>query len=154
MELKTLSAVLSFAEKVEDKTAGFYESLASKEKFLGDRELFLGFAEENKKHKQQVKRVYQESITDAFEIGGSFNLNSSDYSVDTTLPGDMSYPDILKRAMELEEKTGKFYLNSSEQSNSLLTDISRIFKVIAKKKSERRLKLSSLYQETKGGLDD
>jgi rubrerythrin len=151
MKLKTLSTVRSFAEKVEDKVAEFYECLANNEKFLRNKELFLDFAKENRKHKQQVKRVCQESITDAFETSGSFNLNSSDYLVDTALPEDMSSPNILKRAMKLEEKTGKFYLTSSEQSSSLLTDISRTFRVIAKKKSQRQLKLGSVYAEIKGG---
>jgi len=154
MEIRTLSAVLSFAEKLEGQGAEFYEDLSNQEKFSENRNFFSDFAKGNRKHKQQVKRAYQESITDAFETGGSFNLEPSDYLVSIAMSGGLGQPAIIKKAIELEEKMGKFYLDAGDQSKSLLADISRTFKLIAKKKSERQNKLRYLYQENKGGLDD
>jgi len=138
----TASAIISFAEKLEDGSSKFYEKLA--EKYPESKEIFLAFAKESKKNRVLVIRTYQETITDALEACFIKGLNLKDYLVETTLKEGMSYFDALKMAIELEEKASKFYSDVAERSKSLLATIPSAFKKVAKRRNNRKLKLKSL----------
>lgn len=142
----TASAIITFAEKLEDATSEFYRKLAGR--CTDNKEKFLGFAKESEKNKVQVIRTYQETISDALEACFSFEgLNLSDYVVETKLTEDMSYIDALKTAIELEEKASRFYSNVAELSKSLLATIPRILRKVAQKRNSRKLTLRSLLDE-------
>jgi len=144
MELTTASAVINFAEKLEDNSAKFYEDLA--QRYAESSEFFLSFVTENKKNKTMIKRTYNEVISDALEACFLFEgLNAGDYLIETTLIEGKNYADSLKVAMNVEEKIQGFYLKTAEQSKPFLADVSRVFERIAKKRNERKLKLKSLY---------
>jgi len=146
MKLNTASEIINFAVKLEDNSAKFYENLA--QRYEEGREIFLLFAQENKKNKTLVKRTYYEVISDALEAGFSFkSLNTDDYLLETGLIEDKGYFDILRMAIEIEERIQKFYLVTAEQSKSLMADIPRAFERIARKRNERKLKLRSLLKE-------
>jgi hypothetical protein len=163
----TASAIISFAEKLEDSSSTFYGGLA--ERWTedkqpptpipltkggqggcgkGDKETFLNFAKESEKNKTSVVRTYRETITDALEAGFSFEgLNLSDYEAKTTLTENVSYSEALGMAIELEEKACKFYSDVAERSQSLLATIPGAFSKVAKRRSDRKLKLQSLLDE-------
>lgn len=141
----TASAIISFAERLEDDSSKFYEELA--DKFVEGKETFLAFAKKSKKNKVLVIRTYQETITDALEACFSFEgLNLSDYLAETTLTEGMSYSDSIKMAIELEAKASKFYSDVTERSKSLLATISRAFRKVAERRNNRKLKLKSLLE--------
>jgi rubrerythrin len=142
----TASVIVSFAEKLEDSSSTFYERLA--ERFVESKEIFLTFAKESEKNKTSVVRTYRETITDALEAGFSFEgLDIRDYEAETTLTEDVSYSEALGIAIELEEKACKFYSDVAERSQSLLATIPRAFSRVAKRRSDRKLKLQSLLDE-------
>lgn len=148
MDLYTASAVTSFYDKLEEQAARFYENLADNEKYSDGKEIFLAFAREDRKHREMVLRAYREVITDAFEAGFSFTgLQESDYRINTELTEDLSYSDILRRALEIEEKLYRFCTDVSEKSRGLLDDISHAFERVAKRKADRKLRLESLLKE-------
>jgi len=139
----TTSAIISFAEKLEDDSSRFYRKMA--EKYVEGKEAFLGFARESEKNKVLVTRTYQETITDAIEACFSFKgLNLNNYLFDTTLAEDADYKDTLKAGIELEEKASKFYMDVAERSRSLLATIPRAFGRAAEVRSKRKLKLQLL----------
>lgn len=140
----TASAIISFAEKLEDSSSRFYRRLA--EKFVENcEETFLSFAKESEKNKLMVTRTYQETITDALEACFSFKgLNLNDYIAETTLTEETSYLETLKMALQLEEKAAKFYLDVAECSRSLLATIPHAFRKVAEKRDNRKFKLKSL----------
>jgi len=142
----TASAIISFAEKLEEGSSKFYEELA--EKFVEGKETFLSFSKESMKNRVLVIRTYQETITDALEACFIKGLNLSDYLAETRLKEDMSYSDALKVAIELEEKASKFYSDVAERSKSLLATIPRAFKKVAKRRKSRKLKLKSLLESS------
>jgi hypothetical protein len=163
----TASAIISFAEKLEDSSSTFYEELA--ERWAedkqpptpipltkggrggcgkGDKETFLNFAKECEKNKTLVVRTYRETITDALEAGFSFEgLDLRDYDAETTLTENISYSEALGMAIELEDKACKFYSDVAERSKLLLATIPRAFSRVAQKRSDRKLKLQSLLDE-------
>jgi len=143
MQLQTASQVINFAVELEDKSAKFYEDLA--EKFKQYKEVFLSFVRENKKNKLFVQRVYNEVVSDALETGFSFeDLGVDDYLIEINLAEDVSLPDVLKKALDIEAKIERFYLNAAKKSKSFLADIPRVFEKIGKKRDERKEKLKSL----------
>jgi len=140
----TASAIVSFAEKLESESSTFYRRIA--ERFAADcREMLLIFAEESENSRVMVTRTYRETISDALEACFSFTgLDLSNYVAEMALTDDISDLDALKMAVDLEEKTSKFYLDVSERSESLLATISHAFRKLAKTRSNRVLKLKTL----------
>ena len=141
MELNTASATISFAKKLENESAKFYEDLAKRTK---DEDVFLSFANENRKNVTQIERAYYGVITDAIEGCFAFKISPDEYTFSTELAENSSYSDALDKAIEMEEKIIKFYSDAAAQSESLMADIPRAFRLVIKKRSSRRPKLRSL----------
>jgi rubrerythrin len=143
----TASAIISFAETLEDSSSNFYEELA--ERWKENEKQFLAFAKESERNKTSVVRTYQETISDALEAGFSFEgLNLNDYAIKTTLTEDDSYNDALKIAIDFEKQACKFYLDVAERSRSLLATIPRAFLRVAKRRDKRQLELQSMLAKS------
>lgn len=145
MEINTASAAISFARKLEEDSAKFYEDLS--QKYPKSKDVFLTFAKENTKNVVQVERAYYGVITDAIEGCFAFNIDPEAYSFKNELPEDSSYSEALAGAMDMEEKIIKFYSDAAEQSKSLMADVPRAFKMVAKKRGNRQLTLKSLLSK-------
>lgn len=142
-EEATCSAIITFADKLEDRSSKFYEDLAAKA--AEEKEIFVAFAKESMKNKVLVTRTYQETITDALEAC-FIRINLSNYSAKATLTEDMNYIDGLKTAIKLEEEASRFYKDAAERSQSLLATIPRAFKKVAERRGSRKAKLESLLE--------
>jgi len=142
MEINTASATISFARKLEEDSAKFYEGLS--QKYPKGEDVFLAFAKENKKNVVQIERAYYGVITDAIEGCFAFNLNPGEYTLKTELAEEASFSEALDKAVEIEEKMIKFYSDAAEQSKSLMADVPRAFTLIARKREGRESKLRSL----------
>ena len=142
MELNTASAAISFARKLEEDSAKFYEDLSRR--YAKDKDVWLSFAKENEKNIVQIERAYYGVITDAIEGCFAFNLNPDDFAFKTGLAEGASYSEALEKAMEIEEKVINFYSTAAEQSKSYMADVPRAFTMVAKKRDNRRAKLRSL----------
>ena len=147
MEIHTASATISFAKKLEEDSAKFYEDLS--QRYAKDADVLLSFAKENRKNIVQVERAYYGVISDAIEGCFAFNVNPDEYTFKTELAEKASYSDVLNKAIEIEEQIIKFYSDAAEQSKSLMADIPRNFVIVAKKRNNRIPKLKSLIE--KGG---
>ena len=133
---------MSFAKELENESAKFYQNLS--QRFVKDKDLFLTFAKENGEYIIQIERAYYGVITDAIEGCFAFNINPEVYAFKTELSEKASYSEVLGRAIEIEEKIIKFYSDAAEQSKSLMADVPRAFKIVAKKRDSRRSMLKSL----------
>ena len=142
MKLQTASAVISFAKRLEDESAKFYQDLS--QRYAEGKDIFLSLAKENGKNVVQIERAYYEVITDAIEGCFAFNINSDEYTFETVLAENASYSDALDKAIELEEKIAEFYTDAAEQSKSLMADVPRAFMMVTKKRVNRVVKLRSL----------
>ena len=142
MIINTCSGAMSFARELENESAKFYQNLS--EKFLKEKDIFLSFIKENEDYITQIERAYYGVITDAIEGCFAFNINPEEYTYKTEIPENISYSEALERAIEIEEKIIKFYIDAAEQSKSLMADVPRAFKIVAKKRESRRSMLKSL----------
>ncbi len=145
MELNTASEVISLARKFEEDGVRYYENLA--QRYVKDGETWLAFARENKSNVQQIERAYYGVITDAIEGCFCFAINPEEYTLDTKLTENTSYPEVLGKAARMEEKIMKFYSDAVEQSKSLLPDVPRVFSRVAKKRGDRIAKLGTLLSD-------
>ena len=144
MKLHTASEVISFVRELEGESAKFYEALSRK--YAQNSDVFLSFAKENGKNIVQVERSYYGVITDALEGCFAFDVETDTYALKTDLVENASYSDALGRAVEIEEKIIKFYSDAAEQSQTLMADVPRVFKIIAKKRGNRVAEFGSLSQ--------
>lgn len=142
MKLHTTSETISFVKELEEKSARFYEALSLR--YSKNEDLFLSFANENKKYVTQIQRAYYSVITDAIEGCFAFDLDSDEYTFETELSERGSYSDALAKAVEMEEKLLKLYSVAADQSMSLMADVPRNFRIVAKKRDKRIPKLKSL----------
>jgi hypothetical protein len=142
MKLHTASETISFVKELEEKSARFYEDMS--QRYSKDEDIFLSLAKENRKYAAQIQRTYYSVITDAIEGGYAFDLESDEYILDTELPEKASYSDALDKAVEIEEKMVKFYTVAAQQSMSLMADVPRSFKIVARKRNNRIPRLRSL----------
>jgi len=142
MIINTCSGAMSLAKELENDSAKFYQNLSVR--FPKDKDLFLSFAKENGEYITQIERAYYGVITDAIEGCFAFNLNPEEYALKTNSEENESYSDLVKRAIEIEEKIVKFYSDAAEQSKSLMADVPRAFKMVVKKRSHRPSTLKSL----------
>jgi len=141
MRINTCSGAISFSKELENESAKFYQNVS--QKFEKDKDVFLNFVKENGKNIVQIERAYYGVITDAIEGCFAFDISQDEYQFKTIMANNASYSDMLKEALEIEEKILNFYLKAAEQSQYLMADIPRAFKMVAKKRKDRILKLKS-----------
>ena len=142
MTINTCSGAMSFAKELENESSKFYQKLS--ERFTKEKDLFLSFAKENGEYITQIERAYYGVISDAIEGCFAFNIAPEKYGFKTELSEKAALTDVLKSALEIEEKMITFYSDAAEQSKSLMADVPRAFKMVAKKRDLRKGKLLSL----------
>jgi rubrerythrin len=147
MDSPTASAVIDFAVKLEEDSAGYYKRLA--EKYDEKSKIFMLFSKENGKNRTAVQRAYYGVISDALEGCFAFNeLKLSRYEIDSNIESNESYLESLKRAIDMESRIASFYIDAAKPARSLLADVPRAFERIAKKRKERQLTLLNLLTES------
>jgi rubrerythrin len=145
MIINTCSGAVSFAKELENESAQFYQNLS--QTFGKDKEALLSFAKENGEFIIQIERAYYGVITDAIEGCFAFHINPEEYTLRTELAERASYAEALVKAIEIEEKIIKFYADAAEQSKSLMADVPRAFRMVAKKRSNRQSTLKALLDK-------
>ena len=141
-EIKTASAVMSLARKLEEEGAGFYSALS--QKFPEQSEAFAALAKENKRFISQLETTYYSVISDALEGCFSFRLEPAAYNLKVALKPGEGLPGAVKTALAMEEKTMEFYNLAAEQSKGLLADVPRMMAQISQKREKRRTTLKDL----------
>ncbi len=142
MKLHTASEVISLAKKLESESAKLYRDLSRR--YAKDGDVFTSFARENEANIVQIERAYYGVITDAIEGGFAFDLEPDDYTFEAVLAQDASRSDALDKASSIEEKISRFYSDAAKQSDVLMADIPRAFRLVAKKRDNRRARLKAL----------
>lgn len=141
----TASAVINFAEKLEDDSSKFYEELA--DRYPQNKSSFLAFAKENQNNKILLVRTYRETITDAMEACFSFKGLKLHRSKIRKMPGkNTTYADALKIAFELETTATEFYSNVLKCSKSFLATISQSFGKVGQRRKKRITELELMLK--------
>jgi len=151
MDIPTFGALLRFAIELEEQHQIAYQEVAEKTDKAKIKETFLDLAQQNKKSRSQVEKLYQENIRSDMDIGVQEpipGLKRSDYLDESKLPSGASGVAFLKLAVHGEERAQKFYLNSVLQVKARWPAIARSLDKLAREKLERKAKLESLDTDT------
>jgi hypothetical protein len=76
-------------------------------------------------------------------------MNENDYRINTELTEDISYADVLKMAIDIEDKTYNFCVDGAKRSRGLLHDVPDALEIVAKRTTRRKQTLQSLLEKTK-----
>jgi rubrerythrin len=139
----TASAIMSFCQRLEDHSAALYAELATR--FPEQGKLFEGLSEDCGKHKTQIVRTYQETVTDALETNYSFEglqLPVDALGVGVSAASDLNAA--VSAAISLEERAIAFYEEVAVRSESLLATIPRAFNRVARRRQRRKETLIAL----------
>ena len=138
----TAAAIMSAVQRLEDASATFYDGLAAA--YPAHAKQFQGYAKDCEKHRAQLLRTYQETVTDALETNYSFEgLSLAAADVESSVPlGALGKA--LVAAVALERTAIAFYTQVAEASESLLATIPRAFSRVAKRRERRVSEMAAL----------
>jgi len=108
MRFETFEEIMDYAIGKEKEAVAFYEELSRQEKFSGAKEVFEGFAKEERKHQTMLENFSKENVGE-YKPEKIPDLKRSDYLTDIEYESGMSYADILRLASRREEKALRFY---------------------------------------------
>jgi rubrerythrin len=108
MKLDSVDKVLDFAIEKEEDAATFYTDLAGKMDRPYMKDVFLGFAREEKGHKAKLMAIKEGKLMMPAERQIA-DLKIGDNLVDIDLKAEMSYQEALIVAMKAEKAAYKLY---------------------------------------------
>lgn len=147
MDIATFGALLRFAMELEEQCLTAYQETSENADETRIKETFRNLAEQNKKSRLQLERLYQDNIFSDMDVGVQEpipGLNRSDYLDENGALSDASSSHLLTMAIHLEERAQKFYLDAALQCKAQRPSVTRTLDKLASEKSERKNMLESL----------
>lgn len=142
MELESFGSILGFAAEMEKTDQDFYQALTDNTDVAEYKVLFTGFARDEKKNEKTILRARRENVTEMIlEPVRDFSSDSFEISREDAM--GMNAGDMLKKALDVETAAEAFYVKASDKLKSM-TEVSRILKRTAKKRSANRAQLEKL----------
>jgi rubrerythrin len=144
MDEKKFEEIIRFAIDKEIKSYNFYADASKVAKYSGAKDLFSDLAQQEVGHRKMLEKLDIEKIAQA-KIEKVPDLKISDYMVDAEFNPDMSYADILRKAMKMEERALKLY-NDMKEKNKDETLI-KLFSILANEEAKHKLRLEKIYDD-------
>ena len=151
MGFKSFQDIIEFAIGKEDEAALFYEDAAAAQTFSGPRDLFLSFAAEERKH-AELLRHFETTDLSNYPFAWIPDLKRSNYLVDISFSGDMSYRDMLHLAIKKEEKSLALYRDLYDRADR--ENLKTLFKMLRQEEAKHKLALETLFDDYMAGIGD
>jgi rubrerythrin len=145
MGLKQYDEIIKFAIEKEIGAFNFYTRASQVAKYSGAKELFIDFSKEEEKHRKLLEDITVEKIAQLKVEKAVPDLKISDYMVDVEFRPDLSYADILRMAMKLEERSLKFYTDLKETAKD--QEIHKLFDFLAQQEAKHKYAIEKKYDE-------
>ena len=146
MDLKQYEGIIKFAIDKEVGAFDFYTKASQVATCSGARELFVDFAREEEKHWKLLEDITAEKIAQLkLEKEKVPDLKISDYMVDVEFKPNLSYADILRMAMKMEERSLKLYADLKQTAKD--KEINTLFEFLAQKEANHKYALEKKYDE-------
>ena len=140
---KSVDEILDFAIKNEEEAADFYTDLATKVDWVGMKDVFEGFAAEEKNHKAKLLEIKAgKRMANADQK--VLDLKMSDYLVDVEPTPQMDYQNALILAMKKEKMAYKMYNNLAELVDG---DLRKLFSSLAQEEAKHKLRFEVEYDD-------
>lgn len=143
-DFKSIDDVLDFAISNEVRAQKFYLDLAKKMDRQAMKQVFLDFAEEEKRHEQMLSHIKDHKQIALAEVAVG-DLKVSDYLVDAKTGQDMSYQDALILAMKREKAAFLLYQDLA----GILQDpaMQRLFTNLANEEAKHKMHFEVEYDK-------
>jgi rubrerythrin len=142
--MSAFSEIIKFAVDREIEAETFYLQIAAKTTQEAMREIFVGFAAEEKRHQQMLKGILQSK-----ESSLQFKP-VSDYKISETvevakLTDEMTMADAFSIAMKKEEEAMKMYQQLA--SDSPTAELKKLFESLAVMEQGHKVKMEKYYSD-------
>jgi rubrerythrin len=151
MEFKKFQDIIDFAINKEQEAVSFYEEAAGVQTMAGAKEMFMEFAEEERKHVSMLQNVSQEDVS-GYDFEWIPDMKRSDFLVDIPYEKNMPYKDMLHLAIKREEKALALYNDLLKKAQS--AQIQGVFKMLCQEEASHKLKLETLYDDYMAEMGD
>ena len=146
MSFESFEEIIQFAIEKEKEAAAFYEEASSHEPYAGGKEIFKGFAQEERKHQALLEDFLKgEKKVSDYRLEWIPDMKRSDYMVDMKYEKGMHYSDALRLAMKREEKSLELYNDLRKKTDN--KDIIKLFQMLAQEEAKHKLALETLYDD-------
>ena len=144
MDEKKFEKIIRFAIDKEVKSFNFYTEASKVTKYSGAKDLFSDLAQQEVGHRKMLEKLDMEKIAQA-KIEKVPDLKISDYMVDAEFSPNMSYADILRKAMKMEERSLKLYNDMKEKNKD--ENLMKVFTFLANEEAKHKLRLEKIYDD-------
>lgn len=146
MTFESTEDIIRYAIERENDAARIYQEASAVQDWGGTRSVFEGFADEERRHVRILEDLLanREQLAD-YHYEWIPDLKRSDTMVEVKYEPGMSYPDILRLAMKMEEKALMLY-------NDLLKKAAgethrKVFRMLCQEEARHKLALETLYDD-------
>ncbi len=144
MDEKRFKKIIQFAIDKEIRAYDFYTRASQMEKLSGSKELFLDLAKQEKGHRKMLEKIDMKEVAKT-KIEKVPDLKISDYMAKIEFKPNLSYANILRVAMKMEEKSLKLYNDMKEKNTN--KDLKKLFHLLANEEAKHKLRLEKIYDE-------
>jgi rubrerythrin len=137
--------IIKFAIDKEIHAFHFYTTASQVAQYSGARELFLDFSKEEQKHRELLEGITAEKIAELKVEKPVPDLRISEYMVDMEFRPDLSYADILRMAMKMEERSLKLYTDLKQTAKDKA--MNKLFDFLAQQEAKHKYAIEKKYDE-------
>ncbi len=153
MNFKSFDDIIVFAVEKEKEAVAFYKDLAEQSPRRGVKEILMGFAEEEQKHRELLENLGKnKEKLEEYKFEWIPDLRRSDYLVDVAYDEQMGFPELLRLAMKREEASLRLYNQLMKEAGH--SDLVRVFKMLAQEEAGHKNKLETIYDDYMGEQGD
>ncbi len=141
MPLINFGSIMNFAEELEVKDEQFYTAALNNPESASHKAAFEQILSDCMKNKKNIQRARRENVTEMIleNISGFFR---EPFVLDAGDASGMNASQLLEMAQKLEERAERYYLEAAVKIKAL-SEVARILKLVAKKRTAHRNSLSS-----------
>jgi len=144
MSLDSIEQILDFAIGEEEKAARFYTELAEKVPHKSMKDVFLGFADEEKGHKAKLLGVKEGNLLLSSKKKVQ-DLKIADYLIDVDPSEEFDYQKALIVAMKAEMIAIKLYQYLAEKADD--PEMKGLFLDLAQEEAKHKLRFEIEYDD-------
>ncbi|MCB5224341.1 MAG: ferritin family protein [Candidatus Cloacimonadaceae bacterium] len=144
MTEQEFNEILDFAVQREQEAVQFYHDLQKDANFASQTEMLKELEDMELGHIEVIEGIRRQGVTQA-DIPTVPNLRISEYITADVEDLDLSYPNILIRAMKREENSFKLYSEMSQKFPD--GEISLLFRKLASDEAKHKLLFERLYDD-------
>lgn len=145
MKLDSVNKILDFAIRKEQDAADFYTGLAGKMEYEHMKDVFLGFAAEERGHKAKLTAVKDGKQVVSFERKVQ-DLKIGDHLVDIELKTDLGYQEALILAMKAEKAAFRLYNDLATATDD--PALKSMFLGLAQEEAKHKLRFEVEYDDS------